>query len=83
MGENKIRVNTISPGVIETDRSSDVRKNNPEMWSNWIKNIPMGRAGKPEDIGMAAVYLASDYASFTTGANIVIDGGHTSYVPKD
>ena len=83
LAEKNIRVNTISPGVIETDISKGVRENTPEIWAKWTKNIPLGRAGKPIDIAIAALYLASGHASFTTGTNIVIDGGHTSYIPKD
>ena len=44
----------------------------------WQSNIPMGRVGKPDEIASAAVYLASDEASYITGANILADGGMTS-----
>lgn len=70
---HRIRVNTISPGAIQSpatiwmqDEAERVRK-----------NIPLGRWGKPEDIAYCALYLASDEASWVTAANFVVDGGIT------
>jgi NAD(P)-dependent dehydrogenase (short-subunit alcohol dehydrogenase family) len=70
-----IRVNTISPGLTATNSNRDQWESNPEVWAKRSENIPLLRAGRPEDLAAAAVYLASDESSFTTGADILIDGG--------
>ena len=64
-----IRVNAVSPGITATDMVSDeaIRKNLP--------NIPMGRAGKAEEIAEAIVWLMSEHASYVAGANIRVAGG--------
>lgn len=69
-----IRVNCISPGYIATDLIKDVRA---DWQKEWTEKIPFGRMGKPEELAGAVIYLASDAASYTTGCNIVIDGGYT------
>ena len=67
-----IRVNAVLPGIIETD----MVKNLPEEVINpLIKSIPLGRIGTPEDISNAFLFLASDMASYITGALLSVDGG--------
>jgi NAD(P)-dependent dehydrogenase (short-subunit alcohol dehydrogenase family) len=73
-----IRANTIHPGGIETPMFEDAlaqtglpREQAYEMWRN---THPMGRIGKPEEVAEAALWLASDASSFTTGAEIPVDG---------
>jgi NAD(P)-dependent dehydrogenase (short-subunit alcohol dehydrogenase family) len=75
-----IQVNTIAPGPISTKMldshwfhlpPEEAKKQKEEM----AKTTPMGRIGEPEEIAGAAIYLASDASSYTTGAEIVIDGG--------
>ena len=76
-----IRVNALSPGLIDTQIWQDVQKAAPDLQQclqYWKSNIPMGRVGKPEEIAYAAVYLASDEASYVTGSNLLVDGGMTS-----
>lgn len=69
-----IRVNSISPGYIQTEMTADLR----EDWKRvWFGMIPMRRMGTPEELGGAVVYLASDAASYTTGSDMIIDGGFT------
>jgi NAD(P)-dependent dehydrogenase (short-subunit alcohol dehydrogenase family) len=68
----KVRVNCIAPGVVATDMGDRMLKFHGEMLLN---SIPLGRPGQPEDIGRAAVYLASDDASFVTGKVLRVDGG--------
>lgn len=69
-----IRVNSISPGLIETP-ATEVLTSRPESMEREIKQIPLGRVGVPADIAGAALYLASDAASYTTGIDILVDGG--------
>lgn len=69
-----IRVNSIGPGWIETRLGAgylDV----PERRAEVIATIPIGRVGQPADVGSAAVFLASDAASYITGAHLRVDGG--------
>lgn len=72
-----VRVNAISPGVVDTEIWGPLSKD-----ENFVRmlasQIPMGRWGTPDEIAGAAVFLASDAASFITGANLVIDGGQTA-----
>ena len=69
-----IRVNCISPGYMATPLSIDVP---PERMENWFFSAPMKRMGLPEELQGAVVYLASEAASYTTGADIIIDGGYS------
>jgi NAD(P)-dependent dehydrogenase (short-subunit alcohol dehydrogenase family) len=68
-----VTVNAIGPGSIHTDFNDDVLSD-PGYYQKCKDGIPAGRLGKPEDISGAAVYLASDEASFVSGAMIIIDG---------
>lgn len=69
-----ITVNAICPGLIETPGVEDTFKD-PEFLKKTLAGIPLGRAGKPEDIANLAAFLASDEASYITGQTIVVDGG--------
>lgn len=73
-----ITANEVLPGSIHTDFNDDVLSN-PDYYKSCVDGIPLGRIGKPEDIAGAVVMLASDEASYITGAEIVIDGGKTVY----
>jgi NAD(P)-dependent dehydrogenase (short-subunit alcohol dehydrogenase family) len=70
----KIRVNSISPGLIRTPATKPVQER-PELVARMQADIPANRLGEPDDIGGAALYLASDASSFTTGIDMVVDGG--------
>jgi len=72
-----ITVNAIGPGFIETEMTETVKKM-PEFYNALIARIPMKRFGKAEEIAATVVYLASDEASYTTGATLYIDGGWTA-----
>ena len=76
-----IRVNTVSPGLINSPNWArgvlERAVNDPQTGESFMANIPLGRVGKPDDVGAAYAYLASDKAAFATGANIVLDGGFT------
>ena len=70
-----IRVNTLSPGLTATKANRDQWRDHPEVWAERGKELPLGRAGTPEDFASAAVFLASAASSWMTGADLVIDGG--------
>lgn len=67
------RVNTISPGYIATEISDFVPKETKDIWRD---KIPMGREGEAHELVGAYLYLASDASSYTTGADIIVDGGY-------
>jgi NAD(P)-dependent dehydrogenase (short-subunit alcohol dehydrogenase family) len=69
-----ITVNGISPGPFATEMNMTI-VNNPDLNSQFLANIPVGRWGKVEDIGSLAGFLCSEAASFITGTDILIDGG--------
>lgn len=74
--EQNIRVNTLSPGPVETGRYV---KNFPSVEAARASHHnPMGRLGRPDEIATGAVFLASDESSFMTGADLLIDGGYTA-----
>jgi NAD(P)-dependent dehydrogenase (short-subunit alcohol dehydrogenase family) len=76
-----IRVNALSPGLIDTQIWEDIQAAAPDLeqcLDYWRSNIPAGRVGTPEEIARVAVFMASDEASYMTGANVVVDGGMTS-----
>lgn len=73
-GPAGIRVNAISPGLVETPITMRWL-HDPEKRREREKWYPIGRLGKPEDVAYAALYLASDEAAWVTGTNLVIDGG--------
>ena len=64
-----IRANTICPGIIQDLENSEV----------FQRLVPLQRLGKPEDIAKVALFLASDDASYITGADIIVDGGITAH----
>ncbi len=69
-----ITVNGISPGPFSTEMNTAILQN-PELNAQFLSSIPVGKWGKPEDIGTLACYLCSDAAAFITGTDILIDGG--------
>jgi NAD(P)-dependent dehydrogenase (short-subunit alcohol dehydrogenase family) len=72
-----VRVNAIAPGVFETDPNRRWFAAKPEFRELFLAHIPMSRLGRPDELGPAAVFLASDASSYVTGATLVIDGGYT------
>jgi len=76
-----VRCNAICPGTVKTPslerRVAALGGDRGAVWKSFIDRQPMGRLGEPDEIAALAVYLASDEASFTTGAVHVIDGGWT------
>lgn len=74
----RIRVNSIAPGAIRTPINT-AAWSTPEAYQSLLRLIPYKRIGEPEDIGKAAVFLASDESDYITGTSMYIDGGMTLY----
>jgi NAD(P)-dependent dehydrogenase (short-subunit alcohol dehydrogenase family) len=76
-----VRINALSPGLIDTliwQQLQAAAENHNAVVQHWMDNIPMERVGTPREMGLVALFLASDAASYVTGANILADGGMTS-----
>ncbi len=69
-----IRVNAIAPGLVETNLTTRIFRT-PAVLASRVSRIPLGRAGQPEDMVGAAIFLASDEAAWVTGTTITVDGG--------
>lgn len=74
----KIRVNSVHPGVIWTDMQKVAIRDNAEQYELINNAIPMGHMGEPDDIAAMIAFLASDDAKYITGAEFVVDGGMTA-----
>ena len=72
LGSRNIRSNALAPGFIETEMTSEL---NEKALEDWLKNIPLKRAGKGEDVADACVFLASDMSKYMTGQVLQVDGG--------
>jgi NAD(P)-dependent dehydrogenase (short-subunit alcohol dehydrogenase family) len=87
-GDDGLRVVGINPGAIATDRLITLMKvrakdrfGDETRWEELMAPLPMGRAGKPEEIGDMVAFLASDLSAYTTGTIITIDGGAANRGP--
>ena len=76
-GAHGIRVNALCPGFIYTDMTRTLTED-PEWLRQMLAMEPLGRLGRPEEVARAALFLASDDASFITGVALPVDGGYTS-----
>jgi 3-oxoacyl-[acyl-carrier protein] reductase len=72
-----ITVNSICPGFIDTERIQELTKARPEMIKQRMAETPIGRIGTPEELAAAVAFLASERASYITGAVLEVDGGFT------
>ena len=72
LGSRNIRCNAIAPGFIETEMTGALGE---DVVNNWIQNIPLKRAGKPEDVANCCLFLASDMGSYVSGQVISVCGG--------
>lgn len=76
-----IRINAVSPGLTDTQIWQDIQaaaENREEAVQHWYDNIPMRRVQSPREVGQVVLFLASDEASYVTGANLLTDGGMTA-----
>jgi NAD(P)-dependent dehydrogenase (short-subunit alcohol dehydrogenase family) len=69
-----IRVNSLSPGYIATPMSTETPQ---ELRDAWLPLMPLHRMGKPEELISAVIYLASDSSTYTTGLDLIVDGGYS------
>ena len=76
---DNIQVNAILPGWIHTDLTAPIRTAHPERYEYIRSRIPNGRWGEPDEMGGAAVFLASAASDYVTGASLPVDGGYTSF----
>jgi NAD(P)-dependent dehydrogenase (short-subunit alcohol dehydrogenase family) len=72
-----IRANSVHPGPIVTPMT-EKRRADPEAYRLMVSRIPLGRYGRPDEVALGVLYLASDEAAFVTGSELVIDGGWTA-----
>ena len=75
--DQNVRVNTLSPGPIDTPIFTKMGVPPDELATMIETDIPLKRMGKPEEIGQAAVFLASDASAYMVGSELVVDGGHS------
>ncbi|MGQ9863664.1 MAG: beta-ketoacyl-ACP reductase [Bacteroidia bacterium] len=71
VGSRNIRVNVVAPGLIQTDMTAKLSS------TDWLRNIPLGRAGEPSEVAAVCGFLLSDAASYVSGQVIVVDGAMT------
>jgi NAD(P)-dependent dehydrogenase (short-subunit alcohol dehydrogenase family) len=74
LGPYRIRVNAVCPGLIRT-RITEKYFGDPGILRDYFRDIPLGRGGEPSEVAAAIAFLASDAASFITGAALLVDGG--------
>jgi len=79
VGAEGIRVNSISPGATYHAGGvwESIESDNPALYQKTLAQIPLGRMGAPEEIAKAVVFLASPASSYTSGTNLIVDGGYT------
>lgn len=76
-----VRVNCVSPGMIDTPATRGDLLADDHPMRTIARAIPLGRVGAPEEVARCALFLASDEASYVTGANLVVDGGWSAVLP--
>jgi len=79
LASKRVRINNIGPGLIATPMTTE-RLHDPEESDQALQQIPMGRAGEPQEIANVALFLASDDASYVTGSTYFADGGLLQHI---
>ena len=72
IGSRQVTINCVAPGLIETDMTEELDE---RLLNSMLDAVPIGRLGQPEDVAAAVSFLASDEASYITGAVIAVNGG--------
>lgn len=81
LAPHRIRVNAVCPGFIDTPITHDYIMNDPH-WPDYLRSIPWGRAGRPDEVASAFAFLASAEAEYITGECLVIDGGQMAVLTE-
>jgi 3-oxoacyl-[acyl-carrier protein] reductase len=76
LGSKKIRVNAVNPGLVETEGTQTAGFTEGAFADDYVKNAPLGRVGRPEDIARVVTFLASDESGWITGETLDASGGH-------
>jgi NAD(P)-dependent dehydrogenase (short-subunit alcohol dehydrogenase family) len=74
-----IRINAVCPGTIDTPMVAEMLAKEPEVMKEILREQPIGRLGRPEEIAAAVLWLCSRGASFVIGHGLVVDGGFTAH----
>lgn len=74
LGPYGIRINAVCPGLIRTPLNANSFAN-PKLLADYFRHVPLGRGGEPEEVAQAVMFLASEAASYITGATLLVDGG--------
>jgi glucose 1-dehydrogenase len=82
LGPHGITVNCVVPGAIP-DRPGANPNYDRDKRAHYVRNIPLGRAGRAEDIAAAVRFFCRPESEFTTGQSLLIDGAHSAYLPED
>lgn len=72
-----IRVNAVAPGIIETKMTTKLRENEANL-NEFLKRVPLSRAGKPSDVAYAVLFLVSNFSSYITGVTLPVDAGYVA-----
>jgi len=78
LARHGVRVNSIHPGMIDTDMMTEVTSGSAERHDRFARSIPMRRAAEPTEVANLALFLASDDSSYCTGSEFTVDGGMTA-----
>ena len=78
LARHQIRVNSIHPGMIDTDMMTQVTGGSEERHEKFARGVPLRRAAAPEEVAAVALFLASDDSGYCTGSEFVVDGGLTA-----